>query len=96
VVGQELPPTARARLALTFKEYVAAAARAGVIVTGDSGDKAWIALREWKYPGKGLGGPHVMGGGGGGGPGGGGPGSASGGGSASGSGGAGGSRVASK
>jgi hypothetical protein len=49
---------------LSFKEYVAAAARAGVIVTGDSGDKAWIALREWKYPGKGLAGPHhhVLGG----------------------------------
>jgi hypothetical protein len=52
VVGQELPPSARARLGLTFKEYVAAAARQGVIVTGDSGDKAWIAMREWKYPGK--------------------------------------------
>lgn len=31
---------------------MAAAARAGVIVTGDAGDKAWIALKEWKYPGK--------------------------------------------
>ncbi|PVF92781.1 hypothetical protein CPB86DRAFT_790810 [Serendipita vermifera] len=52
VVGQELPPAARTRIGLTFKEYVAAAARAGVIVTGDSGDKAWIALKDWKYPGK--------------------------------------------
>ena len=52
VVGQELPPLARARLGLTFKEYVAAAARQGVVVTGDSGDKAWIAMKEWKYPGK--------------------------------------------
>ncbi len=90
VVGQELPPSARARLGLTFKEYVAAAARAGVIVTGDSGDKAWIALREWKYPGKGqLGGPHhVMGGAG--------SGSGSGSGSGAGSGGTGGMRMASK
>lgn len=55
VVGQELPPSARARLGLTFKEYVAAASRAGVVVTGDSGDKAWIAVKEWKYPGKGIG-----------------------------------------
>jgi hypothetical protein len=86
VVGQELPPSARARLGLTFKEYVAAAARAGVIITGDSGDKAWIALREWKYPGKGLGGPHhVMG-----------AGSGSGSGSGAGSGGTGGMRMASK
>lgn len=52
VVGQELPQAARQRLQLTFKEYVAAAARAGVIVTGDQGDKAWIALKDWKYPGK--------------------------------------------
>jgi hypothetical protein len=52
VVGQELPPAARTRIGLTFKEYVAAASRAGVIVTGDSGDKAWIALKDWKYPGR--------------------------------------------
>ncbi|KAG8798004.1 hypothetical protein FRC17_007581, partial [Serendipita sp. 399] len=52
VVGQELPPSARARLGLTFKEYVAAAARQSIVVTGDSGDKAWIAMKEWKYPGK--------------------------------------------
>ena len=50
VVGQELPPSARARLGLTFKEYVAAAARQAVVVTGDSGDKAWIAMRDWRYP----------------------------------------------
>ncbi|KAG8852755.1 hypothetical protein FRC20_001450 [Serendipita sp. 405] len=52
VVGQELPPSARTRLGLTFKEYVAAAARQSIVVTGDSGDKAWIAMKEWKYPGK--------------------------------------------
>jgi hypothetical protein len=54
-----LPQSQRQRLQLTFKEYVAAAARTEVVVTGDSGDKAWIALREWKYPGKNAG-SHVV------------------------------------
>ncbi|KIM20554.1 hypothetical protein M408DRAFT_333931 [Serendipita vermifera MAFF 305830] len=52
VVGQELPQSARQRLGLTFKEYVAAASRQSIVVTGDSGDKAWIAMKDWKYPGK--------------------------------------------
>lgn len=52
VVGQELKEPNRSRIGLTFKEYVAAAARVGVIVTGETGDKQWIAMRDWKYPGK--------------------------------------------
>ncbi|KIM20552.1 hypothetical protein M408DRAFT_30270 [Serendipita vermifera MAFF 305830] len=47
VVEQELPQSARTRLGLTFEDYVAAASRQGIVVTGDSGDRAWIAIKDW-------------------------------------------------